>query len=114
MIASVDLSGWDPTGEIIAVSVLGSSLLATFGGLLWEGGRDHRDAPTWWGRVLAAGCFHVGRVGVILAVVLLVGGTWAGVEATSGDEARCRQQASAQGLKGSAKGAFVRGCVADS
>jgi hypothetical protein len=114
MIASVDFSGWDPSGEVIAASVVGSFILATFAGLMWEGGRDNRDARTSWGRGLAAICFHVGRVGVVLAAVLLVTGTWVGVKATSADEANCREDASAQGLKGSARSVFVKGCVEDS
>lgn len=114
MIASVDFSGWDPSGEIVAASVVGSFLLATFAGLLWEGGRDHRDARTRWGRGLAAVCFHAGRVGLALAAVQLVGGTWAGVKATSVDEANCRRNASTRGLQGSARTVFMRSCVADS
>ncbi|MGH9011570.1 MAG: hypothetical protein ACRDYF_17260 [Acidimicrobiia bacterium] len=114
MIASVDFSGWDPSGEIIAVSMLFSFILATFGGLLWEGGRDHPDARSRWGRGLAAVCVQVGRIGVGLAGVLLVAGTWIGVKATSTDEANCSQEAWARGLKGSARSAFVRACIEDS
>jgi hypothetical protein len=119
MIASANLENLN-VGGYIAFLVLVASLVG--GGIAWAmyvGGREARgDACTSWGRTLGTVAFHVGRVGMVVAALGMVAGVWVASTSQSPAEERharyvseCTARAKADGLKGSARKAWIDACV---
>jgi hypothetical protein len=87
-----NFEGVDLTVPIIAVAVTAASFIGGFGQALRSIGRSGTPrAVTRWQRTPNSGLRHSGQVTMAAAAVILIGGTWIGLEPKSFDQINTRR-----------------------
>ena len=119
VVNAVQLPSSDPGADIAAGCVLFGFVGGGIAWMMWDAGRDARTAArSRWGRTVGAVEHQAGRVGMIIAALLLGVGAWVGLsthspaeERRSKAQAECNQDARSRHLTGSAREDHVRQCV---